>query len=244
MNNSFQSGPLTFSGTTFGGAAGNNNVKRNKQAKKNRKKKSNTSSTNPFGNNNPGGGFKNLNGEANIPNTASNFFGDTPSVFGGANKNVQGSSTNPFLGSKASVFSGGNNNLTDTGANFNGKSNSFGVSFGKINGDASNFGMKVCRYDPNCTRPNCKFYHPSRDGNPKSSKRTQSMETTVCKYDNHCKRANCKYLHPSRGEGKFASIKASKTQFNSNRNSGNMAETSHFFNKIQTKKWLWKKKER
>ena len=57
MNNPFQSGPLTFSGTTFGGAAGNDNVKKNKQAKKNRKK-SNTSSTNPFGNNNLGGGFK------------------------------------------------------------------------------------------------------------------------------------------------------------------------------------------
>ena len=96
MNNPFQSGPVTFSGTTFGGAAGNNNVKKNKQAKKNRKK-SNTSSTNPFGTNKPGGGFKNFGTKANISNAASNFFGDTPSVFGGANKNVQGSSANPFF---------------------------------------------------------------------------------------------------------------------------------------------------
>ena len=68
------------------------------------------------------------------------------------------------------------------------------------------------------------------------------METTVCKYDNHCKRANCKYLHPSRGEGKFASIKASKTQFNSNRVQESMAETSHFSTKIQTKSGFGRKK--
>lgn len=53
----------------------------------------------------------------------------------------------------------------------------------------------ACKFDPNCTRPNCPYYHPSHKQRP-TAKPHHPVSSTACRFGAACTRAECPYGHP------------------------------------------------
>ena len=52
---------------------------------------------------------------------------------------------------------------------------------------------KMCRYEMNCKRKNCSFFHP------RHMKKVSDTETIAqCKFKNECNRKDCKFIHPEK----------------------------------------------
>ncbi|KAH7128764.1 hypothetical protein B0J11DRAFT_604192 [Dendryphion nanum] len=65
--------------------------------------------------------------------------------------------------------------------------------------------LPTCRFDPKCKNDQCRFEHPSRNGQRNNGNNTHQSKSQYqsnqshgrkCKFDPNCKNGNCTYSHP------------------------------------------------
>ncbi|KAG8883977.1 hypothetical protein FRB97_005421 [Tulasnella sp. 331] len=62
---------------------------------------------------------------------------------------------------------------------------------------ATTLSQAPCKFDPNCTRPNCPYYHPSHKHRvTKTHSQANNSSSVACRFGSACTRSDCPYTHP------------------------------------------------